>query len=339
MIRRLLVFAGTAVAVAALSGVAAAGSAPSARTGRVNSIKQNSALLHGYVNPNGTSATYFFQWGLTNSYGSSSPPRPAGAGTKSELVEQSARKLVAGTVYHFRVVASNEFGTTVGADRTFKTAGHAPPGAITGAAGNLSTNGATLIGVVYPGSASTTWYFQWGTTIPYQYRTAAQALAPSTSGQPVSFGLPGLAPGTIYHFRLVAVHSGANPAYGADASFMTYPSPRPVPRVSASTGPFRSHNRPYVFTTNGSVAGPSSIPAQYACNGNVTIRFFRGLRQVGFTLAGIQPNCTFSARTVFGRIPGGRRGPRPVGLRVVIRSIHNNYLGTNRAPIEHVKLG
>ena len=122
---------------------------------------------------------------------------------------------------------------------------------------------------------------------------------------------------------------------------MTYPSPRPVPNVVASTKPFRDRHRPYVFTTTGAVIGPSSIPAQYACNGNVTIRFFRGLRQVGFTLAGIQPNCSFSAQTVFNRIPGGRRRHphRPVQLRVVIRSISNNYLATNRASIEHVKLG
>ena len=72
---------------------------------------------------------------------------------------------------------------------------------------------------------------------------------------------------------------------------------------------------------------------------NVTIRFFRGLRQVGFTLAGIQPNCTFFARTAFFGFPGGRPKHRPLHLRVVIRSLSNQYLLTNRAPIEHVRLG
>jgi hypothetical protein len=340
MIRRLLVFAGTVLAASAvLVGVAEAVSAPSVSTDGVNHIGQNSAVLHGAVNPNGASTTYYFQWGLTTSYGASSAPRSAGHGVKTVSVERTATGLAPGTVYHYRLVATNEFGTTVGADRDFKTAGHPPPGAVTGGAGALSTAGATLVGVVYPGSSTTSWYFQWGTSTAYQYRTAPQTLAPSTSGRPVSFALTALAPGTIYHFRLVAVHSGSAAAYGADANFMTYPSPRPVPAVFASTRPHRARHRPYVFTTTGVVAGHPSIPNQYACNGNVTIRFFRGLRQVGFTLAGIQPNCTFSARTVFGRIPGGRRGPRPVGLRVVIRSIHNNYLGTNRAPIEHVKLG
>lgn len=77
------------------------------------------------------------------------------------------------------------------------------------------------------------------------------------------------------------------------------------------------------------------MPAQYACRGNVTIRFFRGLHQVRFTLAGVQPNCTFAARTVFTGLPGLRS---PVHLRVVIRYVSTPYLRTNRARYGHVTL-
>ena len=96
-----------------------------------------------------------------------------------------------------------------------------------------------------------------------------------------------------------------------------------------------------MLTTTGRVLAPATIPSQFGCNGNVTVRFFRGLKQVGFTLAGIQPDCSFAARTVFGTIPGGRRlhPHRPVTLRVIIRSLSNNYLSTNKPPNEHVKLG
>ena len=80
------------------------------------------------------------------------------------------------------------------------------------------------------------------------------------------------------------------------------------------------------------------MPAQYACAGNVTIRFFRGLRQVRFTLAGVQPNCTFSAQTVFNRLPGPK-ARAPEHLRVVIRYVHTNYLATNRARYGHITLG
>ncbi len=117
---------------------------------------------------------------------------------------------------------------------------------------------------------------------------------------------------------------------------MTYPSRRPRPRISARIRPSRDRHAPYAFTTTGSV-GPTSIPGQYACHGNVTIRFFRGLRQVGFTLAGVQPNCTFGAQSVFSTLP--RHTQAPVHLRVVIRFVSTPYLAGNRAKYQHVTLG
>ena len=76
----------------------------------------------------------------------------------------------------------------------------------------------------------------------------------------------------------------------------------------------------------------------YACSGDLTIRFFAGLKQVGFTLAGLRSNCTFGAQTVFARKPLPKvHGP--VHLRVVIRYVSTPYLATNRAGIEHVTLG
>ena len=219
MKRRFLVLAGTVAASAALAGVAAAASAPTATTGGTTQVKQNSALLRGAVNPNGSSTTYYFQWGLNASYGANGAPLSAGSGVKSVAVSQSATGLVQGTTYHYRLVATNQFGTTFGADRTFKTTGHAPPGVLTGSAVKLSTTGATLVGAVFPGSESTTWFFQWGTSTAYGQQTAGAKLAPSTTAQLVASPLQGiLAPGTIYHFRLVASHSASATSYGADAT-------------------------------------------------------------------------------------------------------------------------
>jgi hypothetical protein len=340
MKRRLLAVASTAAATAALGGVAAAASAPTAVTGSATAVNHNTATLHGTVNPDGSSTTYYFQWGLTISYGAAGAPVSAGAGVKAKGVSGAATGLVEGTIYHYRLVATNEFGTAYGADRTFKTAGHAPPGVLTGQAVRISTTSATLTGAVYAGSESTSAVFQWGTSTGYGQNTTAQTFAANTNAQLAVSVLAGiLAPGTIYHFRLAASHAGAPTSYGADQSFMTFPSPRPTPRVSASTTPGRVRRGPFVLTTAGSVVGPSWIPAQYACNGDVTIRVFRGLKQVGFTLAGIQPNCTFAGRTAFTRIPGGLGPRKPHALRIVVRSIANDYLATNKAPNEHVQLG
>jgi hypothetical protein len=320
--------------------VAAAASSPTVTTGKADKIRETSAGLHGTVNPNGSSTTYYFQWGPTTGYGETHRASSAGSGTSPKDVSQTASHLTPGTTYHYHLVATNQFGTTVGRDRTFRTAGHPPPGVITGPAINLSTHGADLTGTVNPSGQATTWFFQWGATTGYGQQTAPQTISGSTSVANIAASLQGLlAPGTIYHYRLVGRHTGTAPttSFGSDATFMTYPSPRPVSRVTAHTSPRRDRHRPYTFTTTGHLFGPASIPAQYACQGDVTIRFFRGLRQVGFNLAPVQSNCAFAAQTRFFHFR--RAAGHRVHLRVVIRYISTPYLGTNRAPYEHVTAG
>ncbi|HLY48042.1 MAG TPA: hypothetical protein VKR21_02500 [Solirubrobacteraceae bacterium] len=335
--QRVVAVASAFAAMAAVAAVAAAASSPSVTTGAARLITQTHASLHGSVNPNGSSTTYYFQWGLTTSYGVSHSAYPAGSGTSGLAVAQTARHLTPGTTYHYRLVATNQFGTTVGADRTFRTAGTPPPGVSTGNAIDLNTKGADLTGTVNPAGQTTTWYFQWGANTQYGQLTSPQTLGPSASAANVLASLQGLlAPGTVYHYRLVAAHSGARPIYGQDATFMTYPSHRPQPLVLASTRPRHAHHRPYTFTTSGRIVAPASIPAPWACRGNVTIRWFRGSRQVGFTLAAVQPTCAFGAQTQFRRF---RHHSGPVHLRVVIRFVSTPYLATNRAPYEHVTAG
>ncbi len=339
MKRRLEVLAAVVVASAAFSAVAAAATSPAVVTGSATPIGNTSAVLHGTVNPNGSSTTYYFQWGLTTGYGVNGKPLSAGGAVKPIAVHETASSLIPGTVYHYRLVATNQFGTTVGNDRTFKTTGHPPPGVVTGPANDVNASGATLTGAVNPAGAATTYWFQWGASPALGQETAHQTLAAGISGQNVSSSLQGLlASGTLYYYRLVASHGGAVTSYGSEGSFLTYPSPRPVPRLSANTKPGRARHKPYVLSTSGKLVGPSWMPTGYACSGNVTIRFFGGIRQVAFTLAGVQPNCSFSAQTVFARKPLPKvHGP--VHLRVVIRYVSTPYLATNRARIEHVTLG
>jgi phosphodiesterase/alkaline phosphatase D-like protein len=340
MKRRLEVLAAVVVASAGISGVAIAASSPAVVTGAATGATDTSAVLHGTVNPNGSSTTYYFQWGLTNGYGVNGKALSAGGGVKPVSVHETASGLIPGTVYHYRLVATNQFGTTVGADRAFKTAGHPPPGVATGPANGVNATGATLTGAVNPAGAATTWWFQWGASPSFGQQTAAGTLAAGASAQNVGYSLQGLlAPGTIYYYRLVASHAGAAAQAGATGSFMTYPSPRPVPGVTAATRPGRARHAPFVLSTSGALARPSWMPAAYACSGNVTIRFFAGTKQVAFTLAGVQPNCTFGGQTVFARKPGGRKAHGQVRLRVVIRYVSTPYLATNRAKLEHVTLG
>jgi hypothetical protein len=340
MKRRLAIFTAVVCGAAALTAVALAASSPAVVTGTHSKVKQTSAVLNATINSNGSSTLYFFQWGLTASgYGLANHAHSAGGGTKTVSVTTTARGLIPGTVYHYRIVAYNKFGTSFGADRRFKTGGSPPAVATTGPAIQVGKTFVTLTGVVTPNGAVTSFYFQYGPTAAYGSQTFAGSLPGGNAPLTESTAVQGLAPGTIFHYRLVAIHSGFPPSYGADQIFMTEPAVRPTPRLRARVTPGRARHRPFAFTTSGTVLGPSRIPAGFACNGEVKIRFLRGRRTVAVTIAAVQPTCGFSAQTVLTRKPGRGSRHRHVSLRVLIRFAGNGYLARAQARRESVVVG
>lgn len=196
--------------------------APAATTGSASSVTGSAASLNGTVNPAGQSTSYHFDYGTTASYGASTSTTSAGSGSADQAVTASLTGLTAGTTYHFRVVAVNPTGTTVGADHTFTTL--AAPTVQTGAPTSITTTGATLTGTVNANGQATVVLFQYGTTAAYGSRTPLQPIGSSTAAGPVGAQLTGLRPGTIYHYRLVA-GNGTGITYGPDATLETSPAP------------------------------------------------------------------------------------------------------------------
>jgi hypothetical protein len=84
-------------------------------------IKETSAKLCALVNPNNEATSYHFEWGLSTAYGAEAPvpEGPAGSGGKPVQVCVTAAGLSAGSLYHFRLVATNPTGTTNGSDHEF----------------------------------------------------------------------------------------------------------------------------------------------------------------------------------------------------------------------------
>jgi hypothetical protein len=75
---------------AALATGAVAASSPTVVTSTATHVGQTSAVLNGTVNPNGSSTTYFFQWGLTTAYGVNGKAHSAGSGTKVVAVHDTS---------------------------------------------------------------------------------------------------------------------------------------------------------------------------------------------------------------------------------------------------------
>ena len=127
------------------------------------------------------------------------------------------------TDYHYRLVATNAFGTTVGVDQTAHTAVPAAPVATTSAPEVVGSSQARLAGRVTPnGTASTVW-FEWGTTTAYGNVTSDQSVGPLDESGFVA-ELSGLLATTEYHYRSVADNG-----YGGQPSEQTRPSRPPVP--------------------------------------------------------------------------------------------------------------
>jgi hypothetical protein len=107
---------------------------PAIESESVANVSGDSADLDAEVNPGGGETTYRFQYGATSSYGQSTPESGSiGADDSGHLASAHIQGLQPGTVYHYRVLASNSqssSGGTPGADRTFTTQPVATPFAL-----------------------------------------------------------------------------------------------------------------------------------------------------------------------------------------------------------------
>ncbi|HEX6762187.1 MAG TPA: hypothetical protein VF094_05260 [Gaiellaceae bacterium] len=96
---------------------------PAVQTGAAQGVGVTTATLTGAVNPESRSTSWWFEYGTSTAYGAKTSTQGAGSGAATRSVSSAIRNLVSGTVYHFRLVAKNDAGTTAGADGTFQTAG------------------------------------------------------------------------------------------------------------------------------------------------------------------------------------------------------------------------
>ena len=201
------------------------GAAPIATSVAATSITDNSATLNGTVNPNGLATQAWFEYGTDPGLQtpSSSPKQDAGNGSIAQPVSTNLGVLAPGTTYHFRVCAENSGGYSEGQIMSLTTASPgSPPAVTTIAATSVGVTSATLNGSVIPNGLATDAWFEWGTdpALAGYSTTGTQAVGSGTTSQPINQALTGLAPGTIYYYRLAASNATGS-AIGSIASFTT----------------------------------------------------------------------------------------------------------------------
>jgi hypothetical protein len=225
--RRLVLLILALPAVLATAAIAAV-AAPKAETGSATNIAADRATLNATVNPNGSATTVHFDLGTGTAYGVQTAPKDIGAGTADAPVEIPVQGLAPSTTYHFRAVATNEGGTTRGADHTFRTAAAAPtpapPTVRTGSASAVTTTGATLTATVDPNRQPTAYRFDYGPTTSYGQTTGTLDAGSGDAAITARARVDGLRPGTRYHYRVVATNATGT-ARGGDRSFTTSRSP------------------------------------------------------------------------------------------------------------------
>jgi plastocyanin len=208
---------------------------PAVTTNPATNVESFSATLNGSLNPHGATTTVSFQYGPTTSYGFTTPVQTQ-TGNTLRNISANISGLIAGHIYHFRIVAHNGGGMSFGSDRTFTTlSATGPPVVTTSPATLIASLSATLNGSLSPHGLATTVRFQYGTTTSYGLSTPAQSQT-GTTFRNISANISGLSASTVYHFRIVATNT-AGTTMGSDRTFTTL-SPTGSPVVTTSPATF-----------------------------------------------------------------------------------------------------
>jgi hypothetical protein len=289
-------------------GIFATSAGPVAVTGTAADLTVTSATLTGSVDPNGRSTTWYFEYGTSTSYGSKTSAKGAGSSTATIGVSAPVSGLTRGKLYHYRLVATSDAGTSRGSDRTFSTSGAPTP--VTGSTTSITPATAKLGGTVTPNGLATTWYFEYGTSTSYGSKTSVKSAGSGTKAVQVSAALSGLRAATTYHYRLLATNAGGTNA-GSDRAFSTAGPP------VARTGPAQEVGANTAKTT-GSVDPRGRRTTWYVEYGTTLAYGTRtasksagsgfGAQNVTAAISGLKPSTTYQYRLVASNDAGTSRG-------------------------------
>jgi len=299
---------------------------PGIQTGSLAVPSHTSAVVTGYVAPNGAVTTYWYDYGVSNSLTSRSEIKSAGAGFVTLATPAFLSGLAANTTYSYRLSAQNSFGPVQGATYTFTTAANPPPAGSTptistNAATNVARGTATLNGHVDPNNAQTTYWFEYGPTQSFGSASAFGAAGSGTDSTAVAIPVGSLNAHTTYYYRLNAQNNYGTVS-GAVQSFTTLgPAATDLPTVTTSAatnvatssvtlnGRINPHNiastywfeystSPLLTTILGTVSATQTLQAEVTTNVSIGVGGLSGNTKFYYRLVARNPQGTVVGETV-----------------------------------------
>lgn len=195
-------------------------------TDQASTLTSHSATLNGSLEPAGEAAEYLFEWGKQAvNLDHATPLETSGAGTGVTSVSTAIEGLEDYTEYHYRIRATNSFGTSYGDVEAFRTKPADVPTISNIDADQVTGDRAHLSAVVTPNWGETIYGFEYGETRSYGTQVLGGGiLGADAQAHSVSVNVSGLEPGTTYHYRALATNFGGI-SYGPDQSFTTLDVP------------------------------------------------------------------------------------------------------------------
>jgi hypothetical protein len=184
----------------------------------LNTVNQT-ATINGSINPLGLSATYYFEWGTTTSYGIETSHTSAGSGSTAVDVYANLSSLIPGIIYHYRLVGNNLEGTSYGEDKTFALGA---PQVTTAAVSSITATTAVCGGNVISEGGGTNviargvcWSTAVDPTISNSKTVDGSGLGSFTSN------ITSLTGNTTYFVRAYATNASGTTSYGENVQFTT----------------------------------------------------------------------------------------------------------------------
>lgn len=216
---------------------------PEASTGAAEVLSPTVAKVKGSVTPDGIPTTYRVQYGGTTTYGKETPAVEVGSGDSPGTVTKELAGLEPGVTYHYRIVASNDGGAQVAYGQDAQFTMPATPPVLTGVSvSSVTQSEASITGTVEPRNLPAHWELLLGPTQGALQPTLARckreenppqcaAAGQAQSTTNVTIELVDLAPGTTYHYKLVATQNAASETT-EEGSFTTQAASAVSPPIS-----------------------------------------------------------------------------------------------------------